>query len=204
VNSNWFGDSYDIVKRFFVETLRSCGYLVYIDPMPTGDWTAIEPRFLKFLGAQHVRDALTIGESALFVDPDTGIAAVTSRKHTSIAKIVNYLQRHTIVFVFDQSFSRNAAPLAQLHEKLRQVQGLGAHGFYYDSHARFLFMSNSSPKLLAFRDALLNTGLPAHRLVEMDLHAVQQAAGARATSASGLPQAPQEHRSRSVVKKEGQ
>jgi hypothetical protein len=35
----FLGDSYDIVKRFFCETLRSLGYTVYIDPRFTGDWS---------------------------------------------------------------------------------------------------------------------------------------------------------------------
>ena len=39
---DWFGDSYDIVKRFFVEVLSGLGYAVYVDPMPTGDWTPSE------------------------------------------------------------------------------------------------------------------------------------------------------------------
>ena len=171
MNGDWFGDSYDIVKRFFIEALRSLGYAVYVDPMPTGDWSSVEPKFLEFLGAQHVRDALPSRESALLLDPDTGIAGLPSRKHTSIATMVSHLQRHTIVFAFDQSFSRSGKPLPQLQEKLRQVQRLGAHGFYYESHARFLFMSSSSPKLDALRDALLRAGLPAHRLVVPDVHA---------------------------------
>jgi hypothetical protein len=73
MNPNWFGDSYDIVKRFFLDVLRSLGYAVYVDPMPSGDWTSIEPEFLKFLGAQHLREAERSRDSALLLDPDTGI-----------------------------------------------------------------------------------------------------------------------------------
>jgi len=31
MKSDWFGDSYDIVKRFFVAELRALGYTVYLD-----------------------------------------------------------------------------------------------------------------------------------------------------------------------------
>lgn len=41
----FFGDSYDIVKRFFCETLRSLGDTVYIDPLFTGDWSGQETIF---------------------------------------------------------------------------------------------------------------------------------------------------------------
>src|SRR5262245_6497297 len=169
---DWFGDSYDIVKRFFVGQLHSLGYSVYVDPMASGDWEPIERAFLAFLGAVHVRDAQPSEESALLLDPDTGIAKRRSRAHASISSIVNHLERHGIVFVFDQSFSRGAAPRPQLQAKLRQLQKQGAHGFYYDSHARFLFSSLSAEKLHAFREALLKSGLPSDRLVRPGTRAV--------------------------------
>jgi hypothetical protein len=167
---DWFGDSYDIVKRFFVGQLRSLGYRVYVDPMPSGDWKPVEPAFLKFLGALHVRDARVSGQSALLLDPDKGIAKRRSHAHASISHIVGHLTQHMIVFVFDHSISRAAPPLPQLQAKLRQLKELGGQGFYYDSHARFLFASFSGEKLSAFREALLKAGLPEHRLVALDPH----------------------------------
>jgi hypothetical protein len=172
MNRDWFGDSYDIVKRFFVGELRSLGYSVYVDPLPTGEWEAVESAFLEFLGAVHVRDAQPSVASALFLDPDTGISARPSRAHTTISSIVGHLARHEIVFAFDQSFSRGANPLPQLRAKLQSLREQGAHGFYYDSHARFIFASLSSQKLGAVREALLKAGLPAHRLVSLETHAV--------------------------------
>lgn len=168
MKSDWFGDSYDIVKRFFVGVLGSLGYIVYVEPMPSGDWDPVERAFLSFLGARHVRDSRAPGRSALLLDPDTGVAERPSRSHTSISSIVSHLARHEIVFVFDQSFSRSAHPLAQVHAKLEKLQGHGAHGFYYDSHARFLFSSLSADRLSAFREELLKAGLPGHRLVALE------------------------------------
>ncbi len=171
MNRDWFGDSYDIVKRFFVGELRSLGYVVYVDPMPSGEWESVEPAFLEFLGALHVRDAQPSGQSALLLDPDTGISDRRSLAHASTERIARHLDQHEIVFAFDQSISRGAAPLPQLQAKLLQLSEHGAHGFYYDSHARFLFSSLSAHKLSAVREALLKAGLPAHRLVALERHA---------------------------------
>jgi hypothetical protein len=168
MNSDWFGDSYDIVKRFFVGELRSLGYTVYIDPMPSGDWDPVEPAFLTFLGARHARDNQPSGRSALLLDPDTGIADRRSRSHASISVIVGHLTRHEIVFVFDQSFSRSTDPRAQVLAKLGQLRQHGAHGFYYDSHARFLFASLSADRLNTLRGAILEVGVPSHRLVAFE------------------------------------
>jgi hypothetical protein len=168
MNGDWFGDSYDIVKRFFVSELRALGYRVYVDPMPSGEWQPIEPAFLKFVGAFHVREAGLRDSSALLLDPDTGISERRSRSHISIARISGYLQQHQIVFVFDQSVSRGVVPHPQLHAKLQTLRELGGHGFYYDSHARFLFASLSVERLTTLRNALLEAGLPKHRLVALE------------------------------------
>ena len=55
MNAKWFGDSFDIVKKFFLRHLREDGYVVYVDPMFTGRWQGLERRFYQFLGAEHVK-----------------------------------------------------------------------------------------------------------------------------------------------------
>lgn len=165
MNPNWFGDSYDLVKRFFLDTLRGLSYSVYVDPMPSGEWDAVELAFLKLLRVQHVRDAGDVRESALFLDPDIGISSSAKKTHTSVATMIERLERHAIVFAFDQSFSRSIAPMTHMSDKLLAVRALGAYGFYYDSHARFLFTSHSSQRLQALREALISEGLPAQRLI---------------------------------------
>src|SRR5690349_3125206 len=97
MNRDWFGDSYDIVKRFFLDALRTGGYDVYVDPMPTGDWAPCEGAFLEFLRAKHVREANGSAGSALLLDPDTGIGAQPSPRHTTVAGIVGLLEHHSIV-----------------------------------------------------------------------------------------------------------
>ncbi len=47
MNPQWFGDSFDIVKRFFVENLNEIGYHVVVDPMLTGEWNGPEHKFYR-------------------------------------------------------------------------------------------------------------------------------------------------------------
>jgi hypothetical protein len=167
MNEAWFGDSYDIVKRFFVDVVKANGYSVYADPMFTGAWRSTEP-FFKFLGVQDATDHAVPARSALFVDPDIGIGNRRSARHTTIAVIVEKLDRHDMVFVFDQAFSRALPSRGQLRRKLQQIEEFGAHGFYYDSHARFLFCSRSIDRLRSIRKAVLRTGLPERRVISLE------------------------------------
>ena len=170
MNAEWFGDSYDIVKRFFVGGLRDLGYQVYVDPMPTDDWVSYGSQFLRFVGAEHVREARP-GKTALLLDPDTGIKKKRSPKHTTIADIVDQLDLHKIVFVFDQSFSRNRRVVLQLEDKLRELADLGVDGFFYNSHAHFLFASRSPSSLASAREGFIKTGLPNSRFLSLSREA---------------------------------
>lgn len=165
MNGDWFGDSYDIVKRFFIGVIHSLDYEVYVDPLATGEWATIETDFLKFLDAKHVRDVGVSERSALFLDPDTGIGVKHSIRHTTIESISDKLDEFAIVLVFDQSLDRGKPSLPQLQRKLQHLRDQGAYGFYYDSHARFLFSSRSQHDINLLHKALLQTGLPGHRLV---------------------------------------
>ena len=66
VNPKWFGDSYDIVKRFFVGVLNDLGCRVYVDPMCTVDWKGIENQFHQFLGTVSIQDYVSEGERTVF------------------------------------------------------------------------------------------------------------------------------------------
>ena len=165
MNRRWFGDSYEIVKRFFVDTLRSEGYSVFIDPMFTGEWEGIKEDFYNFVGVRPISDYR--GEkSALLVDPDTGIGKRKTKQHVTIEGIAKHLETFDLVFSFDQSFSRSKNPLDQMSEKLNRLRSTGNYGFYYDSHARFLFASGKLKLLNEFKEGLKKTGLPPKRIVE--------------------------------------
>jgi hypothetical protein len=166
MNQTGFGDSFDIVKRFFIETVKGNGYSVYADPMFTGAWRS-ETDFFRFIGAQKVNGAAVVKPSALFVDPDAGIGNRPSKRHTTIPALVEKLRDHDLVFAFDQAFSRAFRGRAQMLRKLDTLERLQAHGFYYDAHARFLFCSRSPAHLRSMKRALVRTGLPDSRIVSL-------------------------------------
>lgn len=166
MNPDWFGDSFDIVKRFFVSVLRCAGYSVYVDPMFTGNWESLEKHFLAFIGASTLsHNSHRKYKSALLLDPDIGIGKKPSAQHITIETIAQNLAHHDVVFSFDQSFSRTRTPLEQMKEKLEALAIYGVHGFYYDSHARFLFAAKSRDAIDDVRKVLLAAGLPRKRLV---------------------------------------
>jgi hypothetical protein len=90
MNPKWFGDSYDIVKRFFVDNLRIMEYEVFIDPMLTSEWNGKEKKFYKLIDALPFQEYKPPrNKAALLVDPDTGIGK-TSPKHISIPKLIEH------------------------------------------------------------------------------------------------------------------
>ena len=80
MNSEWFGDSYDIVTRFLSAELQRAGFRVYANPMLTGEWSDGAVAFLAFIGAQLAGEAGALEQSvALFIDPGTGVGARSPR-----------------------------------------------------------------------------------------------------------------------------
>ena len=165
MNPQWFGDSFDIVKRFFVENINELGYHVVVDPMLTGEWNGIEHQFYKFLKA-HPLSEISHNKSALLLDPDTGVGKSKTKQHVTIKCIAERLSQYEIVFSFDQSFSRGGSATDKMREKLMQLKETGNYGFYYDSHARFLFSTKTVEILKEVEQQLLSSGLPASRLLK--------------------------------------
>ena len=164
MNPAWFGDSYDIVKRFFVDVLKRTGYSVTVDPMFTGTWQQIEEPFHRFIGAEQLSDAEWLrSRTVLLLDPDTGVGANATRRHVTLGRIVEELERFEIVFSFDQSFSRGQSAEEKMSEKLDGLRKKGAYGFYYNSHAKFLFAARQPNELAPVKDAFVATGLPEAR-----------------------------------------
>lgn len=166
MNPQWFGDSFDIVKRFFVENLNAIGYKVVVDPMLTGEWNGLEHDFFRFLRA-HPLTHSPGSKSALLLDPDTGIGKKKTKRHVTINCIANHLLHHNIVFSFDQSFSRGGSTTQKIQEKLILLKETGNHGFYYDSHARFLFAAKELTALQELEQQFMVVGLPANRLLKV-------------------------------------
>ena len=166
MNPEWFGDSYDIVKRYFVGMLKDKGYRVFVNPMFTGNWQVIEDSFHRFIGAPKFDGKKISGErTALLLDPDTGIGKHKTAKHITIDDIIEELKQHDLVFSFDQSFSRNRTANDQMIEKLNLLSDKGLFAFYYDSPARFLFVGKSHNDVEILFHAIQETGLPKRRLI---------------------------------------
>jgi len=167
LNPQWFGDSFDIVKRFFVENLTAIGYHVVVDPMLTGEWNGLEHKFYQLLKVSPLAEKIK-SKSALLLDPDTGIGKKKTKRHVTIEYIAAQLLHHDVVVSFDQSFSRTGNASSNIREKLDLLEKTGNHGFYYDSHARFLFAAKSVETLYGIEQQLLASGLPERRLVKLN------------------------------------
>lgn len=166
MNPAYLGDSSDVVKRHFCGMARSLGYAVYVDPMFTGDWTPKQrAAYFHFLGARAFGTSLAKSPAALLLDPDTGIRTGPGPAHTIFTSIASRCDQFALVFVFDQSFSRGHTGRDALAVKLTSLRALRIRGIYYDSHARFLVCSKSSARVMRFRRALIEAGLPAERFV---------------------------------------
>ena len=167
MNPKYLGDSYDIVKRFFCSVFQELGYEITVDPMFTGNWADEGKSFYNFLGTNNQKNILAKSNmKALFIDPDTGVNHRGGKQHVSFQRLIDESQKYQIVFSFDQSFSRQEDSNKIMNDKLNEVLRLGGHGMYYDSHARFIFVSATKDELLKLRNHLLNIGLPNNRLVE--------------------------------------
>lgn len=163
----FLGDSYDIVKRFFCETLQSLGYTVYVDPLFTGHWSGQEKIFYRFLGVEPYAGVKPAnGSTALLLDPDTGVNERGGSSHVSYERLIGESTKHSVVFAFDQAFSRAGEAGPKLQAKLDKIAQRGCAALYYASHAHFLFISRERERLDQLRGALLSRGLPASRLIE--------------------------------------
>lgn len=166
MRARFLGDSYDIVKRFFCEALRSQGFTVFIDPMLTGAWSGQEDSFFRFLGVERCppREGLQ-GMTALLLDPDTGVSEKGSLAHVSYERLAQEADNHALVFSFDQAFSRAGESGSRLEAKLGALNARGCAALYYASHAHFLFVSREHGHLQRLRAHLVGLGLPDSRFV---------------------------------------
>jgi hypothetical protein len=167
MNPDFLGDSFDIVKRFFCQELANLGYRVLVDPMFTGDWKGREQAFFQLICAHPELSANESRHTALFIDPDTGVREIDGKLHVSFDRLVRAASSNALVFSFDQSFSRQAKPDEVMSRKLATIEAQGCYGMYYNSHARFLFVSSQQVRLRELRNHLVSLGLPSERLLHI-------------------------------------
>jgi len=163
MHPKYFGDSFDIVKRFFCAELMKLGYVVVMQPMFTSDWEGREEEFFQFVGIS--RNPETSSRTAVLFDPDTGVHERPSVSHLSLRQLSEATHNYHLSFSFDQSFSRRYAPSEMMQRKLVALKELGTFGMYYDSHARFLFASAREEPIDELRRHLVALGMPSSRLV---------------------------------------
>lgn len=106
-------------------------------------------------------------------DPDTGIRLPDGanqkegRTHISIDTIINQLRHSGVqcVISYDQSNYRNIGMRLneQRKEKMGRILSEGFHGFYYVSHAPFLFAAPNKDSLSRIHVNLRNAGMPENR-----------------------------------------
>jgi hypothetical protein len=180
----YFGDSYDIVKRALLQWLAPLGQW-YVQPLFTDDVSPQQATaFARFLGADLVepfqartatecRAALDgcKGIGNLLVDPDVGVVLPQSdkpvkRTHLSAAALQGLCASNSghLVISFDQALRREA-PEESLRSKVAWLSERGTPAIAFRSHASFIVCSSSSDRLGDATRLLLATGLPDTRFV---------------------------------------
>jgi hypothetical protein len=173
VRDVYLGDSYDIVKRFWAESLHPVAPL-YAHPrfVPAG----IRTRYTALTSIPVLdTDKLPEDPFGLLLDPHTGIPlpaespteAIASHAPLPFIVQVNERLRPTYMICFDQSYHRRHGfkRREQLEKKREFLQGAGISSIYYDPHAPFLFMAGKAENLTAVRSCLVSLGVPQERFV---------------------------------------
>jgi hypothetical protein len=187
MREHYFGDSYDIVKRFLLQSLAPAKEWAVL-PMFTHEVSPnFVPEYETFLQARVASaDLLTasadrtsyFAASALgkhvFLDPDTGIRLEPLRRSNAasyvLASEVVELCVHDperLVVVFDQSLPRSGTKYA-ICKKLAYFHQKGLSGFAYVSHSCFVVLSAGAAGCSAARANLIATGLPSDRILMPD------------------------------------
>jgi len=170
VKKEYLGDSYDIVKRFWAESLRSFGQLYahsrFVPQEIRGQYTAVT--------SIPILNASPRTPFGILLDPDTGIPLPTestqkaTSKHAPLRFIVNLNDEFSPKYMicFDQSYHRKHA-LTREEQRERKRIYLREHdlkSFYYVSHAPFLFVSRDAHVLDMIRAKLSSLGISSPRI----------------------------------------
>jgi hypothetical protein len=175
MRNEYLGDSYDLVKRFWAESLASVGQLFahpkFIPTEIRSDYTAVTG--ISILGSTE-----SMMRFGILFDPDTGIplptehAVPVSTSHAPLSFIAQEMRqlKPAYAICFDQSHHRKHQ-LDRLGQRDAKVAFLRQHGFdsfYYVSHAPFLFVSSHADVMKAIRLRLLACGIPQSRFEPTD------------------------------------
>jgi hypothetical protein len=160
------GDSYDLVKRFWSESLGGIAPLY------------AHARFVPAAIRTEYASVTTIPvfESApdnpfgILLDPHTGIPLPTQRlsgataSHASLPFIVQVSEtlHPAYMICFDQSYHRGRKLSRKMQRQTKRefLRNRGIASFYYVSHAPFLFAAQKVDILDAILDRLIWLGIP--------------------------------------------
>jgi len=182
----YFGDSYDIVKKSLLLWLSDFGPWA-AHPMFTHEVTDSEAdAFSTFLGVPLVSTEVLSAKTnrsaylaacgdcrSVFLDPDTGVR-LRSENGKSVSEFVfgeevvdiAGLRPKGLVLTFDKSLARGSEE-TQIGRKLAHFAKRGLYGFAYVSHVSFMAIGLSQPIVSAARAELLRrSALPPNRIVD--------------------------------------
>lgn len=165
---SYLGDSYDIVKRFWSESLRSLGPL-YAHPRFVCPELQVPYTAMTSIPILHPNPQKPFG---ILLDPHTGIPLPEKpdRATPSYASLgflihVNTQFHPDYMICFEQSHHRRHTLGRKDQRELKRkfLSDSGILSFYYVSHAPFLFMAASPETIAAIRYRLASLGLPSNR-----------------------------------------
>jgi hypothetical protein len=169
----FFGDSYDAVKRMWREMLADWAPL-YAEPRFFDD-EQLRQDFTRLTGIPMLTNDRPEAYSILN-DPDTGIRLpcehnqTEGRTHIAINTIIGQLRTPGVrcAITFDQSDYRNSGQTRkeQREAKMRCLVDERFPCFYYVSHAPFLFAARNSEALDELQRILTGAGIPEKQRLE--------------------------------------
>ena len=99
-----------------------------------------------------------------------GITGLIKRKTKKYRNNCRSLTINDLIFSFGQSFSRNKDDFIQIFKKLNRLDELGCHGFYYDSHAKFMFSAKSENERGKLRSSFFLHAYQQKELLKLQLN----------------------------------
>ena len=173
VKRDFLGDSYDLVKSFWHRVLADWAPL-FADPFFIPD--DLREDYSCLTGIEMLPTPPP-ERFSIINDPDTGIRLPweanqrEGRTHTTISAIISQLEelRPKCIITFDQSNYRHSGYTLeqQRHVKLEELRMRLRYGFYYRSHAPFLFTFNNQGDMQHVRTILVDAGIPADRIEQI-------------------------------------
>lgn len=174
MKEQYLGDSYDAVKRMWKSILIQPKWNAPLFAEQRFIDVDIQENYTLLTGIEMLPAINPPHQYSILNDPDTGIRLPgeenqnEGRSHISIDSIIRQLQIEQVkcVVTFDQSDYRNhdADRKSQRKIKLSTIKSCRMFGFYYVSHAPFLFSTKSDFDNLQLKKCLVDSGIPEWRL----------------------------------------